>query len=248
MIEIKELSASEAWYIHEELVNKLYVKGEKPNPLRLPYAKVVLAVRKNKEWLAIACIFKNDFFNNMGMIGNYECINDDHISNMLLNAIENAARKLGFADLIGPMHGDTWHSYRFSLLPKAPFLMESVHQKYYPSQWQQNELAIWAEYQTNKEWIKHDFPQAEADAYFTNKQLTIKPFNIKRAIDDLKEIHAFCARVFVHNYLYSPISQADFLALYTPLLPYLKPSLIDMVMDKDKIVGLIFARLSASFA
>jgi len=238
---IKLLAAEEAWKVHGYLVKKLYADGKKPNALRLPYAEINLGIKKDKKWVAMASIFRNDAFENTGMVGNYECVDEAEVANFLFTEIENTSRQIGFTNLIGPMHGDTWHSYRFSLLPKNPFLMESLHNQYYPAQWQQNGFIDWADYQTNIEVVNHDVLQTEADAYFADKELTIRPFNHKKAIEDLKKIHAFCTRVFVHNFMYTPISEPDFLALYTPLLPYLKPSLIDIVMDKDKMVGLIFA-------
>jgi hypothetical protein len=240
-MEIKLLAAEEAWEVHGYLVEKLYKADIKPNALRLPYAEVNVGVKRNKKWVAMASIFSNDAFEYSGMVGNYECVDNAEVAKFLFDEIENSARQKGFTDLIGPMHGDTWHSYRFSLLPKKPFLMESLHNQYYPAQWQQNGFTNWAEYQTNIEAIKKDIPQTEADFYFADKNLTIMPFNNKKSIEDLKKIHAFCTQVFVHNFMYTPISEPDFLALYTPLLPHLKPSLIDLVLDKDKMVGLIFA-------
>lgn len=240
-MEIKKLTTEEAWLVHGQLVEKLYADGKKPAALRLPYAEVNLALYKSQECLAMASIFKNDEFENVGMVGNYECVEDPEAAKFLFDEIGNAALALGLNDLIGPMHGDTWQSYRYSLLPQTPFLMESLHCPYYPEQWQQNGFSVWAQYQTNKELIKHKVLQKDADAYFTDKQLTIRQFDSINAIDDLKKIRAFCTQVFVHNFMYSSISEAEFLALYTPLLPLLKPGLIDIVMDNDKMVGLIFA-------
>ncbi len=240
MILLKQLTPEQSLVEHSNLVARLY-STKKPNAINVKMAINNLAIFSNGEVQAVASLFSNNVIKGTLMVGNYECINDDGIAQFLFNAISKLANQMGLTTLIGPMHGDTWNSYRYSLLPKSPFFMEYIHQAYYINQWQKFGFSIWAKYQTNIENIDSNFHLDNAASYFDSKGLCNRPFNIDQPIEDLKKIHAFCSNVFVNNFLYSPISQDDFIAMYTPLLPFLKPALIDIVTQNDEIVGLLFA-------
>ena len=139
------------------------------------------------------------------------------------------------------MCGDTWHSYRFSVLDKPRFFMEAVHQSYYLQQWKDAGFEVYAKYQTNSEEIDQKLKLPDFEEYFGVKGIAVRNFNMAKSESELKLLHGFCMELFKNNVLFSPISEQDFIAMYQPVLAYLNPELIYFFMDGDDLVGLLFA-------
>ena len=72
-------------------------------------------------------------------IGNYECIDDNKASAILLESAFDLARQKGYKYIIGPMNGSTWKNYRFMDDQTNPlFFTENLHQPYYTRQFTEN--------------------------------------------------------------------------------------------------------------
>ena len=76
---------------------------------------------------------------SVATIGNFDALEDDEAVVALLQRAAKWAQDQGSQEVLGPMDGDTWHKYRFSLGPfdERPYFMEPYNPSYYPELWEQ---------------------------------------------------------------------------------------------------------------
>lgn len=152
---------------------------------------------------------------------------------------------LGFEYVVGPLDGDTWHSYR--VVTEAgtapPFFLEY----YTPSDWPGIfAVAGFAQIATYRSSLAPTTNYVDRSAAkFATKTarlgLTLRPFNITNAEMELTALYALSIRSFAHNLLYAPIDLADFLALYMPLVPTIVPDLFLLAEEAGHLVGFVLA-------
>lgn len=148
----------------------------------------------------------------------------------LLDTAAQIARTAGAGALLGPMEGDTWHSYR--LVTKsdgsAPFLMEPKSGPH--------DLAAFeaARFDRVGEYFSASVPLSEATASApANPQddLKITTWDGQNPDALFTEVHALSCAAFAKNAFYKPISIDDFLPMYMPIVPLLKRDLIFFARD-----------------
>ncbi len=191
-------------------------------------------------------VFENDTLSDSLVIGNYECIQNTAVAKMLFESTTKIAKESDKHFLIGPMNGDTWHAYRFSMLEKPPFIMEQIHKPYYPQQWRENGFETYAEYHTNIEQIDSPISDRMQD-FFGDRNLQIRQFDSQHAEQDFRAIYELSKESFSNNFLFQPIDWVSFYNLYKNYLPFIKDDLVDLVFDKNELVGFLFA-LEIAFA
>ncbi len=195
-----------------------------------------LALYENKDLL----------YNNTSAIaiGNYECIDKHEAAKTLLNSAFEIAKEKDYTYIIGPMNGSTWKAYRFIDSQTNPlFFTENLHQHYYSQQFEANGFGA----------ISHYLSQVDTDLAFgkylylkerfDQQQINIRSIDMNNLEKELLLLYDLCSEVFVHNFLYTPISSKDFLNLYLLLMPILNPDLIILAEDTvtGKLAGFIFA-------
>ncbi len=60
--------------------------------------------------------------------------------------------------------------------------------------------------------------------------------NLNQAETQLRQIGEFCIEAFQYNLMYSPITADEFVAMYLPMVPYMKKELITMVVDSKGVI------------
>ena len=155
--------------------------------------------------------------------GAFSCKNAVAGAEVLAQAIA-AARAQGLRQIIGPMDGDTWHSYRFvTQTDGSPaFLLEPAA----------NDLGLA---------VVRDAGFAQISGYFSARvPLTQAAQQRPPATNEFivetwdgsdpevlfNQVYDLSCTAFARNAFYKPISRAAFLAMYMPLVPMLKRELI----------------------
>jgi len=228
----------------QNLINRLYENSCKPSLNNLEAVSAVILVEKENEVSAFVTLYETT--EGFLTLGNYQCINDEQVSAHLFKKVKQYAKSKGYQKLLGPMNGNTWHSYRFSTKEVPPFFLEHQHKNYYLNQWEEAGFKPYAEYFTFQETLGKYIPNQKNLNWLADKpQLSVRHLNIANADHDLNLLHQFCSEAFAKNLLYTPISERAFKALYRPILPYLKNDLIDLVIEKkydtETVVGFLFA-------
>lgn len=173
--------------------------------------------------------------------------------------LEHAARQLrgrGAGWLLGPMDGDTWHSYR--LITDAhgypPFFLDLATPPAWPAWFEAADLTPVARYYSSLADLRETetFETAKAPteespdwaARQADGTLVIRPLRADdpaRARDDLRALHALSLQSFTRNFLYTPIDEDAFLRLYLPMLPLARPEHIHLALVDGQPAAFAFS-------
>lgn len=180
----------------------------------------------------------------LGLIGHYAVLSASAASAILQHACEQMAER-GSTLAIGPMDGNTWQRYR--LLTErgheSIFFLEPDNPDDWPAHFYENGFADLAHYSSavNTDLSQRD-PRLEGVAQrMSATGVKIRALRNEHFTDELARIYAISETGFRHNFLYTPISQADFIAQYEPVKPYVRPELVLIAECENQPVGFIFA-------
>ncbi len=151
------------------------------------------------------------------MIGNYECVPDEHISDALFERLFADAKAAGADYVIGPMNGSTWDNYRFSVSHDFPnFLLEPYHHLYYVNQFRRAGFKEISRYVSNIDTeLACDWPELlEKERTFANEGVRIRPLNGDSLEAELEQLYPFIDATFRGNRFYTPILRGRFKAKY----------------------------------
>lgn len=157
----------------------------------------------------------------------------------------NLLIKRGFEYVVGPMDGNTWHSYRlvndYGSYP--PFFLEYYTPKEWNSVFQSAGFESIAKYSSaiTRDLSCQDKSSEKFAARISQLGLDIRRFDIEASEKDLISIHQLSLKSFAKNFLYTDITQSNFLALYEKVMPYVNPEFTLLAEDNGQLVGFIFA-------
>lgn len=157
----------------------------------------------------------------------------------LLAAAAERLRGEGFAALVGPMSGDTWHSYRLVTESDGskPFPLEPVNGPFDLAAFAGAGFVPVSTYVSTRGLL--------ADAV-TGRQRALPGLAIERWDGKSSEalitgLHAISLAAFDRNRFYKPITLDAFTALYAPLVPRIDPRLVLFGRQDGRIVSFLFA-------
>ena len=154
---------------------------------------------------------------------------------------------------VGPVDGNTWRRYRLVCgttgIPR--FMMEPQNPMDYPTHFLDAEFTTLATYSSSILDTKSDFVQSSEPPVGETKTLTsqskilpntrIRPINLDNFERELIDIYGIACDAFAENFLYSEISEFEFLARYKPLMPLVVPDLILIAEHERQPVGFVMA-------
>lgn len=180
----------------------------------------------------------------VGFIGHYQVQDAATASKLLQLACEQLAA-FGCTLAIAPIDGNTWQRYRFVTErgTHPMFFLEPDNPDDWPGHFLDQGFIPLAQYSsalnTNLSYVDPRLQRVESRLHKAGVE--IRPINLQRIEAELHGIYQVAIASFHGNFLYTPISEAAFIAQYRPLLPYLNPDLILIAEDDGKPVGFIFA-------
>jgi len=195
-----------------------------------------------------------------GMIGFFEAVDGPagrEAAAALLAEGVRWLRETGAGTIIGPMDGDTWHRYRLNIGPispigpigslsptgEPPFLLEPYNPPCYPALWEaagfrvlETYASTWVDTAAVARRLEPRHREALAAGY------RLRPFAGLRFEDELAAIYQLSTQVFAGNFLYTEISEDDFIDLYAGSRALIDPGLIWFaVSPQGEDVGFLFA-------
>jgi len=180
----------------------------------------------------------------LGVIGHYAAADTEHAVALLSNACEILASK-GCAIAVGPMDGTTWRRYRLIIDRgvEPPFFLEPDHPDEWPTHWTRAGFAPLAMYMSalSDDLHRYDPRTAEARTRLSSAGIMVRPFDPTRGHLELRRIFALSLTAFSRNFLYTPISEQEFLSQNEPVLPYVRPELVLLAERNEALVGFVFA-------
>lgn len=180
----------------------------------------------------------------LGLIGHYNVADGAAAAGLLNHAAGELAAR-GCTRAIAPIDGNTWRRYRLlSDRGSEPlFFLEPDN----PDDWcKQFEAAGFGAIAHYSSALATDLTQvdprlAEVEQRLEAAGVTIRPLTVEQFDTELARIHALSLVAFQRNFLYSPISQTEFLTQYRQVRPYVQPELVLLAEQDERLVGFLFA-------
>ncbi|MBA4491771.1 hypothetical protein [Paracoccus sp. S1E-3] len=171
-------------------------------------------------------------------LGNFVCP-DAAAGRALLAEALAQARAFGIRQLIAPMDGDTWHSYRFVTESDGspPFLLEPSNKPFAPDLFAEAGFQPIGRYFSARVALDRTAaaPPPPAEGFTITSWSGEDPAALFGQVFDLS------VEAFSRNAFYRPIRRADFLAMYMPVLPLMKPELIFFATTPEgRLAGFLF--------
>jgi hypothetical protein len=212
------------------------------------FAHCCYVLLENGKPKARAVLYQNPglFYKNKkaAAIGNYECVEDENISNSLLNFIIHEAKNLNAAFLIGPMNGSTWENYRFSLNNNFDnFLLEPRHPVYYNQQFLSSGFEPIAYYSSRKNtsFFCNNKEVLQKEEKLINSDVKIRNIDIKNFDKELESLYSFMCSAFSNNFLFTPISKDIFINKYLQFEAIINPEFVLIAQDENEaVIGFVF--------
>ncbi len=169
--------------------------------------------------------------------GNYECVDNQYVSNAILKHGLEEAKKLDAQYVIGPMNGSTWENYRFSLHhDTANFFLEPYYHLYYNQQFLAAGFSSMGNYHSllDKE-VEFKIPGApEKQKFYEDQGVTFRNIDLDNFESDLSAIYDLNQNAFKTNFLYTPIDKEDFINKYKTAKQFIQPDFMVLAFDENK--------------
>lgn len=145
----------------------------------------------------------------------------------------------GYAALLGPMDGDTWHAYRVVIESdgSAPFAMEPVSGSHDRAAFEASGFAPVSDYVSTRASLAEAIgPGAPVEV----PGVTVTPWDGQGADLLIGGLFDMSGASFAGKAFFKPITKAAFLQLYQPVLPAIDPRLVLFARDQNGLVGFLF--------
>lgn len=171
-------------------------------------------------------------------LGDFSCKTVDAGATIIAQAID-LVRAKDITQIIGPMSGDTWHSYRFvsETDGSAPFLLEPTNKPH------EREVFVAAGFKKISGYFSARVTLEEATLHTPppTTDFEIETWDGENPEGLFKQVFALSVQAFAKNAFYKPISEAGFLAMYMPIVPMIKKELIFFARRPDaSLAGFLF--------
>lgn len=171
-------------------------------------------------------------------IGSFRC-DDAESGAQLLSRTAAALKAEGFAALIGPMDGDTWHRYRVVTESDGnqPYLMEPV------SGPGDHAAFLAAGFAPISEYVSSRGPLAGAidPSPKPVPGVRVTAWDGARSEQLFNRMFTTSVTAFARNRFFKPIDKAGFLKLYEPVIPLMDPRHVLFAHAADgQLVGFLF--------
>jgi len=172
-------------------------------------------------------------------LGQFSCKSLDAGCDVVAQAIDFIRTKQ-ITRIIGPMDGDTWHSYRFvTKTDHSPaFLLEPSNSDIATQVFEKTGFAPISRYFSAR------VPLTEAGKFTPpdNAALIVETWDGTDPEALFKQVYDLSIAAFENNAFYKPINFDAFLKMYMPVVPVLKKELVFFARTADKkLAGFLFA-------
>lgn len=157
----------------------------------------------------------------------------------LLSEIAGLARDEGYQALLGPLDGDTWHSYRLVCESdgSAPFLMEPVSGPHDLTVFRQSGFSPVSTYLS----AKANLTETLGDKPAEFAGITVEAWDGENGENLIRHLYQMSTGSFASNHFYTPIDFDAFWQIYKPIMPFVDPQHILFANDENgDLKGFLF--------
>ncbi|MBK9143231.1 MAG: GNAT family N-acetyltransferase [Candidatus Melainabacteria bacterium] len=179
----------------------------------------------------------------VGILGDYRA-RDAATGVELLHSACRKFEELGIKTVVGPMNGSTWNQYRLTTegFDSPPFALECLTPKEYVHHFEAAGFRQIASYASAIVAAEKDFDRSgEALERLQKRGFLIRSFRKDRSLEELAGMYRIAIDSFKDNFLYSPISQNQFTAMYEPLVQIIDERLVFIAEKDGSMAGFLLA-------
>lgn len=180
----------------------------------------------------------------LGMIGHYAAQDNASTQALLSRSLEILGQQ-NCTLAVAPIDGNTWRNYRWITdRGNHPiFFLEPDNPPDYVEQILEAGFSPLARYYSA---LVTDLNQGDRRLERVRDRLnqldiTIRPLNLENWEEELHQIYQVSRVAFKRNFLYTPLSESEFIAQYNPVRAYINPELVLLAQQRKNIVGFLFA-------
>ncbi len=179
-----------------------------------------------------------------GLIGFYECDEDEKASLMLFQAAESWLKQQGCSFVLGPMNGSTWYKYRLTDPdPYPPFFLDNYHKPWYTAQFVSHGFKSVGKYNSSgiDKLVVSEERIRRFENIFAGKGIVIRAIEPDAFESEVKKIYSICIHSFKDNFLYTPISESAVCNEYRKAESFIDPHYVLLAEErKGKPLAFIF--------
>jgi predicted N-acetyltransferase YhbS len=180
----------------------------------------------------------------IGLIGHFES-RDEQSAHGLLNVALLELKNRGCTVAIGPMDGSTWNRYRLvtEFRSEPPFFLEPTNPVEYQGYFENCGFTPLATYSSalNTDLAFEDARVEGIRRRADDSRIRIRCIDPDDFENELRRIYSVCLVSFRKNFLYTPISEQDFLQQYAKVRAILESDLVLVAEQESRPVGFLFA-------
>ncbi|MFT6864373.1 MAG: GNAT superfamily N-acetyltransferase [Akkermansiaceae bacterium] len=158
-----------------------------------------------------------------------------------ITAAEEYLSDQGCTLAITPMEGNTWRTHRAVVESDGspPFLLEPTTPPETKNLLRDSGYHILARYSSSL------IDLTETPPYISRiktrlAQIKIRPLDLTKLADELRAIYQLSTRTFIENFLYTAISESEFLTQYLAFESHLIPNCAFLAEQDGQLVGFVF--------
>jgi hypothetical protein len=178
-----------------------------------------------------------------GMLGHYEAEDAEAGVEALRLGLARLAHE-GVRKALGPLNGSTWRRYRLNLGPadEAPFLGEPENRLRYAADFEAAGFSVCERYETRA----LDLAEGGGSLGLSERLRArwrgrSRPLDLGRYEQELLAIHRLSLQAFDQAVLYTPQSEAAFLAQYGPYRGFYAPDFVRLIEDEKGLAAYVVA-------
>lgn len=176
----------------------------------------------------------------LGRVGHFEA-RDREAAVAVLEQATSSLLQQGARKVLAPMDGSTWERYRLALNgPQDSFLGEPTNPPEYPAWFEAAGFRPDQHYtSTLTSELEHVYPELERLERRLAGRIEIRP--LRDFQSELENLHRLSLEAFAHNAYFTPVSLAEFRALYRPLAGLLRKELVLIAEEDEHPVGFVLS-------
>jgi len=179
-----------------------------------------------------------------GAIGHYAAT-DSSAGRAVIKQALARLRAQGCSMAVGPMNGNTWHSYRFVVErgTAQPFFLEPTNPDSWPVDFTECgfDPLSWYVSELNPDIGSRQPELGTLRQKMDRLGVTITPINTDDPGAEMDGIYDVVCESFKDSFLYTPLDRESYRTIYAPMLQKIDPRLMLIAKHDDRVVGFIFA-------
>lgn len=177
-----------------------------------------------------------------GFWGFFEAVHDQQVANVLFEAAAAWLRQRGRSRLVGPLNFSIYDEMGLLVegFDSMPAMFQTHNPPYYEdlvTSWGSRKAMDWVALKITNRHVDIPAMEQRLDDILTKQKVTLAPYNPRELERRGEEVFQLFNEAWSVNWGHVPLSRQQFDHLLHEVKPLLRPELVHMLLDGDKLVG-----------